>query len=135
MRGYAALSADYGEYHRTAGNRRCHRIGIPLIVYAVVAWSRMGPRGLPAAAVFLPLYFFWDVRIGVLLAAFIAVCAGLAARLPGWTAWAAFLAGWAFQFYGHAVYEKRSPAFAKNLLHLLIGPAWIAAELAGLKAP
>jgi uncharacterized membrane protein YGL010W len=36
-----------------------------------------------------------------------------------------FFGGWAVQFIGHAVYEKRSPAFLKNLLHLLVGPAWL----------
>ena len=129
MMGYAALSADYAGYHRTPGNRICHAIGIPLIVYAITAWSL---RPFPIAAVVLPVYFLWDARVGLLITSFIAVSALLAARLPGWTSWAAFAIGWGFQFYGHAVYEKKSPAFAKNLVHLLIGPAWVASELAGL---
>ena len=33
----------------------------------------------------------------------------------------------------HAVYEKESPAFARNLAHLRIGPAWVATELTGLR--
>ncbi|MFI5345220.1 MAG: Mpo1-like protein [Elusimicrobiota bacterium] len=132
--GYRALSADYAEYHRTRGNRACHAVGIPLIAYAVIAWSCFG-SGLPVAALLLPVYFLWDIRIGALMTTFIAVSALLAARLPVWTSWAAFLIGWAFQFYGHAVYEKKSPAFTKNFVHLLVGPAWIAAELAGIKTP
>ena len=36
-----------------------------------------------------------------------------------------FVAGWIFQFIGHGVYEKRQPAFFRNLVHLLIGPLWI----------
>ena len=84
-------------------------------------------------ALLLPIYFLWDRRVGALMTTFIAVSALLAARLPGWTSWAAFLVGWIFQFYGHVVYEKKSPAFTKNFAHLLVGPAWIAAELAGLK--
>jgi uncharacterized membrane protein YGL010W len=128
---YASLSTDYAGYHRTRGNRLCHAFGIPLIVYAVVAWTRV--RGVPVAAAFLPLYFAWDARVGLLLAGFMAACALAAAFLPPWTAWAAFLAGWAFQFAGHAFWEKRSPAFARNLAHLLVGPAWVAAELAGLR--
>ena len=127
---YAALSADYAAYHRAPRNRLCHAIGVPLIVYAVVAWSRVGAP-FPVVALLLPVYFLWDARVGALLTAFIAVSALAAARLPGWTSWAAFAIGWAFQFYGHAVYEKKSPAFAKNLAHLLIGPAWVATELAG----
>ena len=131
MMGYAALSADYAEYHRAPGNRFCHAVGIPLIVYAVVAWSRIG-SSFPIAALVLPLYFRWDARVGALMTAFIAASALVAALAPAWTSWAAFIVGWAFQFYGHAVYEKKSPAFAKNLSHLLIGPAWVATKLAGL---
>ena len=129
---YPALSADYAGYHRTRGNRACHAVGIPLIGYAVVAWSRVGTP-LPIVALLLPIYFLWDWRVGGLLTSFVAVSALVAARVPAWTSWAAFLVGWAFQFYGHAVYEKKSPAFAKNVAHLLVGPAWVATELAGLR--
>lgn len=132
MLDYAALTADYAEYHRTEGNRRCHMVGIPLIAYAVVAWSRFG-TGFPGAALLLPVYFLWDRRVGALMLAFIAASALLSARLPGWTAWAAFIVGWAFQLYGHKVYEGKSPAFTKNFAHLLIGPAFVATELAGLR--
>ncbi|MDE2141643.1 MAG: DUF962 domain-containing protein [Elusimicrobia bacterium] len=131
---YPALSADYARYHRARGNRICHAVGIPLIGYAVTAWSCFG-TGLPATALLLPIYFRWDRRIGLMLTAFIAVSAALAAVLPGWTSGAAFVVGWILQFAGHALYEKKSPAFTKNLDHLLVGPAWIAAELAGLKTP
>jgi uncharacterized membrane protein YGL010W len=130
---YARLSADYGDYHRTPGNRRCHAVGIPLIVYALTAWSRV--HGVPVVAVLLPLYFAWDARVGLLMTAFLAACAGLASVLPAWTSAAAFVVGWAFQFAGHSVCEKRSPAFLKNVTHLLIGPAWVASELAALRRP
>jgi len=129
---YPALSADYAAYHRTRGNLACHAAGIPLIGYAIVAWSRVGTP-FPIAALLLPIYFLWDWRVGGLITSFVAVSALVAARVPGWTSLAAFLVGWAFQFYGHAVYEKKSPAFAKNLAHLLVGPAWVATELAGLR--
>jgi uncharacterized membrane protein YGL010W len=131
---YAKLSADYAEYHRTRGNRVCHEFGIPLIAYAVTAWSRAG-SSFPIAALILPVYFLWDRRIGALMTSFIAVSALVAARVPAWSSWAAFVLGWAFQFVGHAVYEKKSPAFAQNLAHLLVGPAWVASELAGLRKP
>jgi uncharacterized membrane protein YGL010W len=42
-----------------------------------------------------------------------------------------FVLGWVFQFVGHYVYEKKSPAFARNLVHLLVGPLWIAARAVG----
>lgn len=133
MLDYRALTADYAGYHATPGNRACHAVGIPLITYAIVAWSRVGTP-FPIAALLLPIYFLWDWRVGALMTSFIAVSALVAARVPGWTSWAAFLVGWAFQFYGHAVYEKKSPAFARNLTHLLVGPAFVATKLAGLRA-
>lgn len=40
-----------------------------------------------------------------------------------------FVVGWIFQGIGHAVYEKRSPAFRRNLVHLLIGPIFLLNEL------
>ena len=129
---YAALSKDYAAYHQTSGNRRCHAVGIPLIAYAVVAWSRVG-SSFPIAALLLPVYFLWDPRVGALMTSFIAVSALVAARMPAWTSWAAFLIGWAFQFAGHSVYEGKSPAFLRNFAHLLVGPAWVATELAGLR--
>ena len=41
----------------------------------------------------------------------------------------AFAVGWVFQGIGHAVYEKNSPAFLKNLVHLMVGPAFLLNEL------
>lgn len=134
MLDYAELTADYAADHATPGNRRCHEVGVPLIAYALVAWSRFG-TGLPVAALLLPVYFLWDKRIGALMTSFVFGSSLLAARLPAWTAAAAFIAGWAVQLYGHAVYEKKNPAFLKNFAHLLVGPAWVASELAGLGAP
>ena len=88
---------------------------------ALVPWAAPGP-----AFVFLfgaPLWrsgcprscWEWHFRSGV---------------LPGWSLWAAFILGWVFQFIGHAVYEGKSPAFAKNAIHVLVGPMWILQELA-----
>ena len=47
------------------------------------------------------------------------------------SALALFVVGWIFQFVGHYVYEKRSPAFFRNLAHLLVGPLWILAKATG----
>jgi uncharacterized membrane protein YGL010W len=52
--------------------------------------------------------------------------------VSAWVTWpyaiAAFVVGWIFQFVGHA-YEGKSPAFLTNLLHLLVGPLWVASHL------
>lgn len=129
---YAALSADYATYHRTPGNRRAHMVGIPLIAFAVVAWSQVGSP-FPLVALLLPLYFAWDARVGTLMTLFIGAGAALGIVLPSAAPWAAFLIGWGFQLYGHKVHEKNSPALLDNFLHLLIGPAFVAEKLAGLR--
>ena len=49
----------------------------------------------------------------------------LGAWMPLWLNVALFVAGWILQFVGHSVYEKQSPAFFRNFVHLLIGPLWI----------
>jgi uncharacterized membrane protein YGL010W len=52
----------------------------------------------------------------------------LGRQIPIGTAVALFVVGWIFQFVGHYVYEKRAPAFYRNLAHLLVGPLWILAK-------
>jgi uncharacterized membrane protein YGL010W len=37
---------------------------------------------------------------------------------------ALFVAGWIFQFVGHAI-EGNQPAFFKNPMYLLVGPWWL----------
>ena len=58
----------------------------------------------------------------------------LADRVDSWPiAVGAFVVGWVFQGIGHAVYEKRSPAFLKNLLHLMVGPLFVLNEALHLR--
>lgn len=123
---WQSLSADYAQYHQTRGNQLCHLIGIPLIVLAVIAWTRL-PVGnpIPLAAVALPVYFAWDLWLGLGMSASLAILTVLASRLPHGGALGAFIAGWLFQLAGHRFFEGKSPAFTRNLAHLLVGPAWI----------
>ena len=126
---WPTLSADYAQYHRTRGNRLCHLIGIPLIVFSLVYWTRW-PSGnpVPWLVLLLPFYFFWSWRLGLGMALVIAVFAALSAVVPSWTAVAAFIVGWAFQFAGHRFFEGKSPAFTRNVIHVMVGPAWIMQE-------
>ena len=74
-------------------------------------------------------YFTLDVRlaIGMFIATVLIDFAAFA--IGDWKiGLAAFVIGWIFQGVGHAVYEKRSPAFTKNLLHLLVGPIFLVNE-------
>jgi uncharacterized membrane protein YGL010W len=135
MRRVDALLAEYGRAHRTAGNLACHAAGITLIVFGILAALRAVPIGgaWTASEVLVSLGFLFYLTLDVplalaLLAALVAL--DLAARAAG--SWrlglVAFAAGWVFQAVGHGVYEKNSPAFFRNLVHLLVGPAFLVNE-------
>ena len=133
--------ADYASFHRTPGNQACHYLGIPLIVLTLFSFLSAVPL-LDAGGLTLTLaelvlagvviyYFSLDAALGaVMLAAFV-VFDVVGRRIPLPLALALFLLGWAFQFAGHYVWEKKSPAFFRNLTHLLVGPLWIAAKAVG----
>jgi uncharacterized membrane protein YGL010W len=130
--------ADYAAFHGTPGNKACHAVGIPLIMFTLIALLTRVPLfeagGFTVTAAELVIaavtayYLSLDVSLGVLmLAASLAMAAG-GRYLPVAAALALFVLGWVLQFVGHYVYEKRSPAFYRNLVHLLVGPLWILAK-------
>ena len=140
----AALRArldEYGSVHRTAGNVACHWVGIPLIIIAIFGvLARVPIPVLPnvpltAAEVLIAAALVYYARLDALLAALmipIIVAFDLVGRaLPFWANVALFVVGWVFQLVGHAVYEKKSPAFLHNLVHLLIGPLFLLAKAVG----
>jgi uncharacterized membrane protein YGL010W len=142
----ASYFEDYGTFHRTPANQLCHYIGIPLITIAVlgllsgIVWLESGSAflRLDAGAGLLILAAIWyvtlDWRLGV---PFFLVTAGLyfvGRALPAWLLWGFFVVGWVFQLVGHGVYEKKSPAFLKNVEHLLIGPLWVFAKSIGYRS-
>ena len=135
------LWADYETHHRAGGNKVCHMVGIPLIIaglLGLLAVPVTHVRGFPLeASLFLILaaaciYLWLDVKLGTVMIAFsLALYAG--ARLLPWQVdLGLFLVGWVFQFIGHGVYEKKSPAFLDNLAHLLVGPMWVLNHLVPL---
>lgn len=134
--------ADYEEHHRTAGNQWCHLVGIPLIAAGTagllaVEVFRWGTWPVEASLLLIVVvsggYLWLDARLGSLFAGFLVVVY-LGMRQLDWKpALAAFVVGWAFQFIGHGVYEKRSPAFFKNLMHLMVGPLWVANHVVRLR--
>jgi uncharacterized membrane protein YGL010W len=133
--------ADYASFHRTPGNQACHYVGIPLIVFAIVALLARVPfatvAGWSATAAELAIlgatifYLRWDAPLAVLMLGAFAVFDVAGRSVPALLAWVSFVVGWAFQFVGHYVYEKKSPAFFRNLAHLLVGPLWILAKGTG----
>ena len=63
--------------------------------------------GIPMIVISLPLFFFnWKWALVL------------------------FVVGWGFQFLGHAI-EGNQPAFFKNPMYLLVGPAWFFRRIAG----
>ena len=127
---------DYGSHHRTPGNKLYHRIGIPMIMFSAIGllariilyrssggWQIDGAVLLIVGAEIYYLVLEWRLAVGMLLITIVFYFASLS--VPVWILVTLFVLGWIAQFVGHGFYEKRRPAFMRNLVHLLIGPLWI----------
>jgi len=133
--------ADYAAFHGTTGNKSCHYVGIPLIVLALLALLARVPLfavggfevtlAEVALVVVTAYYLTLDVVLAATMLAASVLLLMLGRPMPVWVAAVLFVLGWIFQFIGHYVYEKRSPAFFRNLAHLLVGPLWIVAKAVG----
>ena len=134
MQDIRRLFADYASYHQTRGNKWFHRVGIPLIMISLLglltnANVTVGGLRVDLAMLLIVaaevIYLMLDWRLGAVM---LVVSVGfyfLGAAMPLWLNVTLFVVGWIFQFLGHSVYEKKSPAFLTNALHLLVGPLWI----------
>lgn len=144
--GLRAYFEDYQAFHRTSGNRACHFIGVPLITMSVLGLLgslAIGPDGLFGSPLFRldggtllwGVAGLWYLTLDPGMAiSFSAVALGayfMGRAIPLPALWSAFGVGWLLQLIGHWHYEKRSPAFLRNLRHLLVGPLWIFAEIMG----
>ena len=132
---------DYAAFHRSAGNKACHYIGIPLIVLTLFTFLSSVPLFVVAgytvtlAEVVLTLTTLYYLTLDPLLAVLMAIVSTglmvLSRQIPLSLALALFVVGWIFQYIGHYVYEKKAPAFYQNATHLLVGPLWILAKATG----
>ena len=130
--------ADYGSFHATPGNKACHTVGIPLIYFSVIALlahvplARVGGFAVTLAepvVMAVTLYYLrLDAALGVMMLVVSAVMAVVGRFVTVPAALALFVVGWVLQLVGHYVYEKKSPAFFRNVTHLLVGPLWILAK-------
>lgn len=125
---------DYAGYHKSRMNQWTHALGIPLIIFSALGLLRpLHFAGFDFAFLVLGFVGVYWVYVGGLLGLLLLwLCLGfygLAPMVPTGVHWILFIAGWVLQGVGHYVYEKRSPAFTKNLEHLLIGPLWLLAKL------
>jgi uncharacterized membrane protein YGL010W len=136
---------QYAEYHRDRRNIVTHFVGVPMIVFGVsVLLARpsfvLADAALTPAWMVFALTALWyltrgalalglatTVGVGVLVALAHAVSGG---PLWQWLAWGLgfFVVGWIIQFIGH-YYEGRKPAFADDLVGLLVGPMFVTMEL------
>lgn len=133
--------ADYGSFHATPGNKACHSVGIPMIFFAVLALLghvSLAPVGgfnvTLAEPVILAITLYYlrlDAALGLMMLVVSGLLAAVGRLVPVWAALALFALGWTLQFVGHYVYEKKSPAFYRNVVHLLVGPLWILAKATG----
>lgn len=135
----------YAEYHRDRRNIATHLVGVPMIVFGIaVLLARpalaLGPVALTPAWVVFALGALWYVTrgqfgLGVAVSAGTGLLFALAHQVSGgWLAWGLgfFAVGWVIQFIGH-YYEGRKPAFADDIVGLLVGPMFVVLEmLAGL---
>jgi uncharacterized membrane protein YGL010W len=145
----AAMLEDYGNHHRTLGNKVTHYIGIPVIMLTllgmlsqwVIGDGLTGSEMIRAdgGTLLWVLAMTWYLTLDWRLAlpfGFVAMGMYFAGRhLSLEVQIAGFVLGWVLQFIGHGVYEKQRPAFLDNIRHLLIGPMWIFARVVGVIKP
>lgn len=133
---------DYEKSHRTFGNKLTHGLGIPLIVVSLLGllgriefsfsqWTLDG--GVILILVGAVGYFLldWKVAFPFVFTLVSAWLLGRVLSLP--ILWSLFVLGWILQGVGHSIYEKKSPAFFNNVIHLLIGPIWIFSKAIGYR--
>lgn len=141
------LWSDYQEQHQSRGNRICHMIGIPLIIFGLLSLlsirlATIGGWPIELSLIILLVVGGIDIALDAKLGALMLVGSFLlylVARSVRDVAWiipaGLFVAGWVCQYIGHGVYEKRQPAFYKNLVHLLIGPLWVLNHVVHVRGP
>jgi uncharacterized membrane protein YGL010W len=134
---------DYSSAHRHPTNQLTHKIAIPMIILHIVAmldWWRLAaspalPGGLTAAYLLLIAASVWYLRadflLGVPVILFGLACIPIGRALPPWAVIGVAVLGWAIQLAGHAVWEKKSPSFFRNLEHALVGPIFMVALVTG----
>ena len=139
------LLKQYAEYHRDQRNILTHFVGVPMIVFALgVLLARptvmLGSLALTPAWVLFALVALWYLTRGH-LGIGLATALGMGGLMllahqantwgtGPWLAWGVgfFVVGWLIQFIGH-YYEGRKPAFADDIVGLLVGPMFVVLEM------
>ena len=141
----AELLNQYAQYHRDRRNILTHFVGVPMIVFGLgvllAGWhfTLVGLALTPAWLVFAVVVAWYLTRghlgIGVATSLAVGVLMLLAHRVDDnalgvWLAWGlgSFSLGWLIQFVGH-YYEGKKPAFADDIVGLLVGPMFVVLEM------
>lgn len=139
-----AWFAEYGESHQNHTNELIHWVCVPAIFACVLgfiwsipvpeAWAEQMPWfnwSLVAIAVATLFYVWLSPALSAGMLFFMAVCYSglvLLELFAPWPVWkiaaVAFVLAWIGQFIGHKI-EGRKPSFFKDVIFLLIGPAWL----------
>lgn len=136
--------AEYGESHQHHTNELIHWVCVPVIFFCVLGFAWSIP--LPAtwmdrwpwfnwALVAIALATLFYLRLSPPLSAgmlfFMSLCYTalvLVDLFAPWPVWQVclglFVLAWIGQFIGHRI-EGRKPSFFKDVVFLLIGPAWL----------
>lgn len=145
FRSAAELLTQYAHYHRDRRNILTHFIGVPMIVFGVgvlLAGFSFTLAGLSLSLAWLvyAVVAAWylsrgHLGIGVASTVGVGILMLLAHRvsdgsLGPWLAWGVgfFVVGWVIQFVGH-YYEGKKPAFADDVVGLLVGPMFVVLEM------
>ena len=123
----------YGEFHRNPANKAIHWVCVPLIVWSVLGclWAASPVAMLVAIAATTTFYVWLSLPLAVGMLGTIALMVWPLTQLGSRAlivSAAVFVVAWIGQFIGH-VLEGRKPAFLEDLRSLLIGPAWLLADL------
>ncbi|MBI2813810.1 MAG: DUF962 domain-containing protein [Opitutae bacterium] len=136
--------AEYGESHQDGTNETIHWICVPVIFFSVMGllWSVPVPAAIagplpwfnwlqPPLLAALAFYFRLAPPLAFGLLAFMSACYLLIEGLamlhwrPVWqVCLTLFVLAWIGQFIGHKI-EGQKPSFFKDVVFLLIGPAWL----------
>jgi uncharacterized membrane protein YGL010W len=136
--------AEYGESHQHKTNELIHWICVPVIFTCVLgfiwmipvpeAWFERIPWfnwALVAMVPVLAFYFRLSPALSAGMFFFMAMAYTAVVLLELFAPWpvgkisvVAFALAWTGQFVGHVI-EGRRPSFFKDVVFLLIGPAWL----------
>lgn len=143
MKTFEQQLTQYAAYHRDPRNIATHFVGVPMIMFSVVVLlSRpvLFDAGLPVTAALITAlvagayYLRLHAGTGLLMALVLAVMLYFGHRIgqsatASWLGWGVglFVVGWIIQAVGH-LYEGRKPAFADDLMGLIVGPLFVLCE-------